>query len=339
MNNWINGNKDSNNIVLSSRVRIARNLEKIPFPHKLSKDESKNVVSRIQDGFFKAVKDKESFRLINLDEISNDEGQYFVEKHVISKALSENKNGAFILNKDETLSIMINEEDHLRIQSITSGLNIKEAYNEANKIDDFLEQNLNYGFDENIGYVTACPTNLGTGLRASAMLHLPAITLNNEMSGVLKALTQMGMTIRGIYGEGSEAEGNIYQVSNQITLGISEEEIIRNLEGTVAQIVNQEIKTREIVNNKFKYELEDKIFRSLAILRSSRLLSTKECLELLSNVRLGVEMGIIENIKQQLLNELLVDCQPSSLKRIICKDLSNNERNFERAKLVRERFN
>lgn len=339
MNNWINGNTDSNNIVLSSRVRIARNLDKVPFPHKLSEDESKDVISKVQDGFFKAIKDKESFRLINLDEISKDEIQYYVEKHVISKKLSENKNGAFILNKDETLSIMINEEDHLRIQSITSGLNIKEAYDEANKIDDFLEQNLNYGFDEDIGYVTACPTNLGTGLRASAMLHLPAITLNNEMNGVLKALTQMGMTIRGIYGEGSKAEGNIYQVSNQITLGISEEEIIRNLQGTVSQIVNQEIKTRELVNNKFKYELEDKIFRSLAILKNSRLLSTEEGLELLSNVRLGVEMGIIENITQQFLNELLVDCQPSSLKRILCKDLSNNEINFQRAKLVRERFN
>lgn len=339
MNNWINGNTDSNNIVLSSRVRIARNLDKVPFPHKLSEYESKDVISKVQDGFFKAIKDKESFRLINLDEISKDEIQYYVEKHVISKKLSENKNGAFILNKDETLSIMINEEDHLRIQSITSGLNIKEAYDEANKIDDFLEQNLNYGFDEDIGYVTACPTNLGTGLRASAMLHLPAITLNNEMNGVLKALTQMGMTIRGIYGEGSKAEGNIYQVSNQITLGISEEEIIRNLQGTVSQIVNQEIKTRELVNNKFKYELEDKIFRSLAILKNSRLLSTEEGLELLSNVRLGVEMGIIENITQQFLNELLVDCQPSSLKRILCKDLSNNEINFQRAKLVRERFN
>ena len=339
MNNWINGNTDSNNIVLSSRVRIARNLDKVPFPHKLSEDESKDVISKVQDGFFKAIKDKESLRLINLDEISKDEIQYYVEKHVISKKLSENKNGAFILNKDETLSIMINEEDHLRIQSITSGLNIKEAYDEANKIDDFLEQNLNYGFDEDIGYVTACPTNLGTGLRASAMLHLPAITLNNEMNGVLKALTQMGMTIRGIYGEGSKAEGNIYQVSNQITLGISEEEIIRNLQGTVSQIVNQEIKTREIVNNKFKYELEDKIFRSLAILKNSRLLSTEEGLELLSNVRLGVEMGIIENITQQFLNELLVDCQPTSLKRILCKDLSNNEINFQRAKLVRERFN
>lgn len=339
MNNWINGNTDSNNIVLSSRVRIARNLDKVPFPHKLSEDESKDVISKVQDGFFKAIKDKESFRLINLDEISKDEVQYYVEKHVISKKLSENKNGAFILNKDETLSIMINEEDHLRIQSITSGLNIKEAYDEANKIDDFLEQNLNYGFDEDIGYVTACPTNLGTGLRASAMLHLPAITLNNEMNGVLKALTQMGMTIRGIYGEGSKAEGNIYQVSNQITLGISEEEIIRNLQGTVSQIVNQEIKTRELVNNKFKYELEDKIFRSLAILKNSRLLSTEEGLELLSNVRLGVEMGIIENITQQFLNELLVDCQPSSLKRILCKDLSNNEINLQRAKIVRERFN
>ncbi|SFB34893.1 protein arginine kinase [Clostridium frigidicarnis] len=339
MNNWINGNTDSNNIVLSSRVRIARNLDKVPFPHKLSEDESKDVISKVQDGFFKAIKDKESFGLISLDEISKDEVQYYVEKHVISKKLSENKNGAFILNKDETLSIMINEEDHLRIQSITSGLNIKEAYDEANKIDDFLEQNLNYGFDEEIGYVTACPTNLGTGLRASAMLHLPAITLNNEMNGVLKALTQMGMTIRGIYGEGSKAEGNIYQVSNQITLGISEEEIIRNLQGTVSQIVNQEIKTRELVNNKFKYELEDKIFRSLAILKNSRLLSIEEGLELLSNVRLGVEMGIIENITQKFLNELLVDCQPSSLKRILCKDLSNNEINFQRAKLVRERFN
>lgn len=186
---------------------------------------------------------------------------------MISKELIKNKEGsAFILGENDTVSIMINEEDHIRLQCISAGLNLRESYALASRIDDLIEESVEYAFDEKIGYITACPTNLGTGLRCSAMIHLPALTMNNEMNGILKALTQVGMTIRGLYGEGSKALGNIYQISNQITLGLSEEDIISNLEAVVNEIIGQEIATRNRLYSTYRYELEDKIYRSLGIL-------------------------------------------------------------------------
>ena len=340
MENWIDTKNNSNSIVLSSRIRIARNLSGIPFPHKLNKDEGIKVLDTVNRAIYEREEFKNNFNTINLWEISNIEKERYLERHLISKHLINFQDrSAFIISDDETVSIMINEEDHIRLQCITSGLNIKEAYEKANELDNILENNLEYDFDEKLGYITACPTNLGTGLRASVMIHLPALTLNNEINGALKALTQVGMTIRGLYGEGSKGEGNIYQISNQITLGVTEEEIVRNLEGVVSQLVNQELRARAMIEKQYKYELEDKIYRSLGLLKNSRILSSKEALDLLSNVRLGLEMGIIDNIDMSFVNNMLIDIGASSLQMIVDKKLNSKEIEIERAKLIRERLN
>ena len=340
MENWVKTESKEGEIVLSSRIRLGRNIQDIPFPNKLTNEKGMELVKDVENAFYSAVKNKDEFSTHNLWENDWTKNRSYLERHLISsKLISNNKKSSFILDKDETISLMINEEDHLRLQFITAGLNLSEAYKEANIIDDILEENLNYAFDESLGYLTACPTNVGTGLRASVMLHLPAISKTNEMNEVLNALTQVGMTIRGLYGEGSKAEGCIYQISNQVTLGLSEIEILNNLKAVVTQIISREMVSREQMKKNHKYELEDKVFRSLGLLKSAIILNSKECLNLISNVRLGVEMGIIKDINTAVLNEISVDMAPASLQIICDKKLSEKERDISRAKLVREKLN
>lgn len=340
MNNWITAITNNEDIVLSSRIRVARNLKSAPFPHKLDEDKAKKVVKEVEDAFFVSSHTKDKFNTIHLWDIEDIEANSYLEKHLISPNLVNTKSkSAFILSEDETMSLMINEEDHIRLQCITGGFNIREAYEVANKIDDMMEENLDFAFDEKLGYITACPTNLGTGLRASAMIHLPALTMNGEVNGAFKALSQVGMTMRGLYGEGSTGEGNIYQVSNQITLGVKEEDILNNLEAVVAQLISQENRAREQILARYKYELEDKIYRSLGILKNAIILNSKEALDLISNVRMGVEMDIIKDISKNMLNELLIETQPATLNVKLGKQLSQKERDIERASLMRKYFN
>lgn len=340
MKNWITTSEANNeDLVISSRIRLARNLSKVPFPHKLDQEKSRKVIGLVENALYTSDSTKEQFKTNYLWEKSENDRQMFLEKHLISKNLIENSSkSAFIIDKCETISVMLNEEDHVRIQCITAGLNLEEVYDISNKIDNLLEKNLDYAFDEKLGYLTACPTNLGTGLRASVMLHLPGISLSNQISGLLNALGQIGMTIRGLYGEGSKALGNIYQISNQVTLGRSEEEIMGNLKALVSQIINQEKLVRKKLMKDSSYELEDKIYRALGILRSAILLNSNECLKLLSYVRLGVEMGIIKDVSKSTLNSLLVEIQPANIQSKYDKVLSNRERNYNRAKLVRNKL-
>ncbi|MDP4088519.1 MAG: protein arginine kinase [Bacillota bacterium] len=337
MENWQKHTGNSEDLVLSNRIRIARNIKGRPFPHKMNPEQARTLVKDIEAAFFTNAHINSSYHSIHLWECDELENERYIEKHLISTGLLQNKEGsAFIVGDDETVSLMINEEDHIRLQCINAGFSLRESYEMANKLDDLIEESLDYAFDERIGYITACPTNLGTGLRASAMIHLPALTMNNGMNGILKALTQMGMTIRGLYGEGSKASGNLYQVSNQITLGVSEEDIISNLEAVVNQIVNEENNTRELLYGKYKHELEDKIFRALGILKNAVMLTSGECLDLLSNVRMGVEMGIIKDIDKSLLNNLLIVTQPASLQVNYNTRLTEKERDINRARLVKE---
>ncbi|MBU5591708.1 protein arginine kinase [Clostridium sp. MSJ-4] len=339
MKNWISNSTDNNDMVLSSRVRFARNIKNFPFPHKLDEDRGKSLAKDIENTFYEIEEIKDEFNNVDLWEIGENQGRNYLEKHLISTNLLNSRNkSAFILSKDETISLMINEEDHIRLQCITAGFNIKEAYEVANKIDDALEARLDFAFDEKLGYLTACPTNLGTGMRVSAMLHLPALTMKDEINDALKALTQLGMTLRGLYGEGSKAEGNIYQVSNQITLGMKEEDILSNLEAVVAQLISQENRARDQLLGRYKYELEDKIYRSLGVLKNARILTSKEALDLLSNVRMGVEMSILKDIDKVKLNKLLVETQPATLQLVTGKELKAKDRDIERANLIRRYF-
>jgi protein arginine kinase len=337
MENWIKHKTEDNDIVLSSRIRVARNIKNKPFPHKLNECESREIVKSVEEAIFASAHIKKQYNSIYMWELDDGTGKYYLEKHLISpKFLTNKEKAAFILGENETVSIMINEEDHIRLQCITGGLDLNDPYDMANKLDNLLEENIDIAFDEKLGYITACPTNIGTGLRASVMIHLPALTMNDEMNEILKVLTQVGMTIRGLYGEGSKAEGNIYQISNQITLGVNEEDILNNLKTVVTQIVNQEYMTREKFLKSYRYELEDKIYRSLGILETAVLLNINECLDLLSNVRMGVELGIIKNVDKMRLNSLLFEAQPAALQKRLKTNLSDKERDFSRAKLVRE---
>lgn len=339
MKNWLNTQGNDSDVVLSSRIRLARNIKGIPFPDRLDEEKGKDVVKLVENSFFNSSYTEEAYKSKYLWMNDDNTNRSYFEKHLIShKLLANNKKSSFILDKDEVVSIMINEEDHIRLQCITAGFNLEETYDLADKLDNLLEEKLDYAFDEKLGYLSACPTNLGTGLRASVMIHLPALSINNEMNRVLNAVTQIGMTIRGLFGEGSKAEGDLYQISNQITLGLSEEEIINNLKAVVKQIVHQEHLSREQLMNSYRYEIEDKAFRSLGILRSAVLLNSKECLNLISNVRMGVEMGIIKDVSTQVLNSLLVETQPATLQLISSTRLSEKDRDFNRAKLTRQRL-
>lgn len=332
----INWTKSSSNedIVLSSRIRLARNIQGIPFPNKMNVEEARKLSKNIIDSFSQVNNDK--YNIVNLWESDKLKNRIYYEKHLISKNLIKNREiSSFIYNEDETISLMINEEDHLRIQTITSGLNLKEAYSEADRIDNMLEERLDYAFHESLGYLTACPTNIGTGLRASVMIHLPAITQNNEIKEVSTILNRVGMVIRGSYGEGTEVLSNLYQISNQVTLGLSEEDLIKNLERIVNEVINQEQKARNDFYKNYRYELEDRIMRSLSILKSSVLISNKEALELLSNVRMGVEMGII-SIEKEKLNSLLYKISSPVIAEDKDKGISEKDKNIIRSKILKE---
>lgn len=339
MNNWMKAQGKSNDIVLSSRIRLARNIKNIPFPDKLNEESGKDIVKLVEDAFYTSSHTEEAYKSKYLwmnDEWTN---RSYFEKHLIShRLLSNYKKSAFIVDKEEVVSLMINEEDHIRLQCITSGYNLEEAYDMANNLDNLLEEKLDYAFDDQMGYLAACPTNVGTGLRASIMLHLPALAMNSDMRRVLDAVTQVGMTIRGLFGEGSKGEGDLYQISNQITLGLSEEEIMNNLKAVVSQIIDREQWSREQLLKGHRHELEDRIFRSLGILKYAVLINSKDCLSLISDVRMGVEMGIIKDVNIDTLNYLLVETQPATLQLISNTNLSDKDRDFQRAKLIRQKL-
>lgn len=337
MENWITGENQNDSLVVSSRIRLARNVKGIAFPNRLDDERSKDVVKDVESAFYKFSNNEDLFKTIYMWNEDKTSQEAFLEKHLVShKLLSNSNKAAFILDQKETISIMINEEDHLRVQCITAGLNLGEAFDMAIKLDDLLEENLDFAFNEKFGYITTCPTNIGTGLRASAMVHLPALAMNEEITGVFKALTQVGMTLRGLYGEGSQALGNFYQISNQVTLGLQEEEIINNLTAVLNKIITQEKLSREHMLRKYRYELDDKIFRSLGLLKSAILINNKECLYNLSNVRMGVEMGIIKEMDIKVLNSLLVATQPASLQKNLGVKLSERERDLKRAEIIKE---
>lgn len=339
MENWLTYEDRPESLVISSRIRLARNIKDKPFPNKVSDEAGRNIVSSVEDAFFSNSHMREDFKCMHLWEEDNNSKISYIEKHLVSsKLVQNNSKSAFIVNNNETVSIMINEEDHIRLQCISGGFNLDEILEYSNKIDDLIEERIDYAFDGKLGYLTACPTNIGTGLRASVMVHLPALSMNNQINGILNTLTQVGMTIRGLYGEGSGAYSNLFQISNQVTLGISERDIITNLKAVIRQIIYQENLSRQKVFQNYKYDIEDRIFRALGILKTARVIDSKECLKLLSNVRMGVEMGIIKNIDKTVLNSLLVNTQPATLSKTFDNKLSAKELNIKRADYIREKL-
>ncbi|NEU06417.1 protein arginine kinase [Clostridium senegalense] len=339
MENWINAEGLKDNVILSSRIRLARNLKGYPFPNKINKETADEIIKNIEDAFYSNENSKEEFKTIRLDEKTEIEKEMLFQKHIVSKSLLKNKDiGSVILNSNESISVMINEEDHLRIQGISSGLSLKEIYENINRIDNIIEEKLEFAYDSDIGYLTACPTNVGTGVRASVMVHLPCLCITKEIENAFNAVSKMGMTIRGLYGEGSKGYGNIFQISNQITLGPTEEEIINGLNAMIYQIIDKEKEARTRLMDRYKYEMKDRIMRARGILSTAIIIDYKESMELLSMIRLGIELDLIKDISKTTLNKLLIDISLPALQDKFKDEIKNDNINFYRAIVIKENF-
>ncbi len=335
---WISSPGPDSDIVISSRVRLARNISDIPFPHLLPEQEAKTIIKDVYETLRADANLGQNIELYNMAELPEEHKILLSEMHLISPDLASSKNGAVIVNQDETISIMINEEDHLRIQVMLPGLQLDEAFKEIDKIDDLLEAKLDFAFDEKIGYLTACPTNVGTGMRASVMMHLPVLTMMDQMGQIFATISQVGLVVRGIYGEGSQAKGNLYQISNQITLGKSEEDIIQNVMGVTRQILMSERKIRENLSGEARVRLEDRILRSYGILTNAKIISSQEALAYISDVKLGVDMGIIKDLEPLVLNSLFITTGPAYIQGISNTEMSPVERDLYRADFIRQKI-
>ncbi|MBQ0111371.1 MAG: ATP--guanido phosphotransferase [Oscillospiraceae bacterium] len=317
---------------VSSRIRLARNLDKTPFVQKLNKDEITALCKKIGEKLTAAEYSFGKLHYIDMDEFSQNVPSLF-EKHAISPEFANNHAGrALLLSDDESVSVMLCEEDHIRIQSISANDDLDLAYQKAKEVDRVLCENLAVAFSSELGFLTSCPSNLGTGLRASVMLHLPMSEAENRISTLSAELSKIGLTIRGTYGEGSKGYGSFYQISNQITLGITEEAAIKNLSGIVKQIINNEENLRE---RAYKPMLEDKIFRALGTLKYARSVSSSEMIKLLSLIKLGADMGIINN-KGVSIFSVLINCMPNTLMINNKTDCTPGERDILRADKLRE---
>lgn len=335
--NWMLGKGPAADVVVSSRIRLARNLLSIPFPGQADEDDLSQAVQRIREAAMRG--DTYRFHYLPLAQLDLIERKVLVEKHLISPQHAEGgKHAGLLVQPDETISIMINEEDHLRIQVIFPGLQLEDAWRMINQLDDYLEEELDFAFSEKYGYLTSCPTNVGTGLRASVMVHLPALQMTDRIGRMLKAASQLGLAVRGIYGEGTETIGNLFQISNQVTLGHSEEEIISNLRGITEQIIEAERNARKFLLENRNVELKDRIQRSKGVLTHAYRISSEEAMKYISDVRLGIDLDIITDVDSSILNELMVLIRPAMLQKIVGRELPVNERDIERARLIRKRL-
>ena len=336
---WMREEGNDSDIVLSSRIRLARNFADRTYPILKNENELSEVNHFMNKEYAEqSFQNYKDFQFISLEDLSEIEKRILVEKHLISPNLEKFPASAVLISKDEQVSIMINEEDHLRVQLYLPGFQLLETLERAFELDDWIEEKVDYAFNEKCGYLTSCPTNVGTGMRASVMMHLPALALTKQITRMVPVINRLGLAVRGIYGEGSESLGNIYQISNQITLGKSEDDIVSDLQSVVKQLIEQERLARDYIVNELGLSLENRIFRSYGILQHSRIIDSKEATKCISNVRLGIDLGIIENISKNILNELMVLTQPGFLQHYANKKLTAKERDVFRASLIRERI-
>ena len=335
---WLKGTGPAHDIVLSSRIRLARNLAPYPFPEYMTDDVAETVITQTHQAIDGSNYLKKHL-FFPYTEISALDRELLLERHLISRDLAGSERPCGVcFTEDEIVSIMINEEDHLRIQVLQSGFNLLEALRIIDIIDTELERELPYAFNNQLGYLTACPTNVGTGLRASCMLHLPALVMTKQINKVLQALARLNIAVRGLYGEGTQAVGNLFQFSNQVTLGKNEETIATELEKIVKQVIDHEREARESLLKKRSDRLIDQIWRSVGVLKSARIVSSEEASSLLSLVRLGSDLGIAKNSDIHQMNELFMVIQPAHLQKIFKKELPVNERDIKRAALIREKL-
>lgn len=337
---WMQEEGPDSDIVLSSRIRLARNFANVSYPLVADADKLEEIRDFFRSNYeHKSFRNYRDFAFIAIKDLSSIEKRVLVEKHLISPHLVKNaETSAVLISENEQVSVMINEEDHIRIQLYFPGFQLAEGLEKVFDFDDWLEEKINYAFDESRGYLTSCPTNVGTGMRASVMMHLPALTMTKQINRMIPAINQLGLVVRGIYGEGSEAQGNIFQISNQITLGKSEQDIVEDLQSVVRQLITHERNARSRIQEQNGTKLEDRIYRSYGVLENARIIESKEAAQCLSNVRLGIDLGLIKQVSRNILNELMILTQPGFLQHYNKQTLTASERDILRATLIRERL-
>lgn len=332
MRGWFDKKGEQSDVVVSTRIRLARNLADTPFPAKWDDAAAKKVIEQVKDA---ADGSGHSFEFLNLDNAPALNKQALVEEHVMSREMLSGKNKALLLSGDGCVSVMIGEEDDIRLQVIVPGLDLKGAYETADALDDYLGARLDYAFDEQFGFLTRCPTNVGTGMRASVMLHLPALELAGRIGQLAGEVGKLGLTIRGLYGEGSEAKGSLYQLSNQITLGISEAQTLEKLKNITMQIIDTERSMRKRLYESNPDGLSDTLWRALGTLKYARKLTSAECESLLSEVKLGADMGLIKEVGSDALTKLMIESEPAHIALSAGKELTPEQRDVYRANLMR----
>ncbi|MEE8105070.1 MAG: protein arginine kinase [Planctomycetota bacterium] len=337
---WLRGSGPESDIVISSRVRLARNLAKFPFLTRASEEQRAEIHDAIRNALDKRGLSENGHCYVDLGSESNElTSRFLLERHLISRELANGEGGRGVLfNRSEMLSVMVNEEDHLRLQAIRAGFQVEEAYEDLRAIDERLDRELGFAFSADFGYLTACPTNVGTGMRASVMFHLPALVFTKQIDKVFAGVTKINLAVRGFYGEGTQASGDFFQISNQITLGLGEVDILAALGRIVPKIVAYEREVRTHLLDKDRLRLEDKIWRALGTLRVARSISSEETMDLLSSVRLGVNLGLLSDVDIETVNELFILTQPAHLQKLEKRELEPLERDVTRAEYIRDKL-
>ena len=335
---WINETGPGRDVVLASRIRIARNIADIPFPSAMQAHHAAEVAENVRKSLNHIrAETGSSFAFMYIRDVPVVERQILVEKHLASQDLMQNHEvSALLLDSEEKIVVMINEEDHIRAQCILPGFQLNQAWEKLNHVDNIIEKNIEYAFHEQLGYLTCCPTNVGTGMRSSVMMHLPALTANKQMNAILQTISKVGLTARGIYGEGSEALGSIYQISNQITLGPSEKELINNLSVICRQIVEKERIARKALHKTSGMQFEDALWRAYGILQNARVLELKEFMAFISQMRLGVGMGLIPDFSLEDVDTLMTAGQPAGIMKKVGRALDGSEIDIARADIIRD---
>jgi protein arginine kinase len=336
---WLRGTGPESDIVISSRVRLARNLAQFPFPNRAD-DDAKTQIEEFLRSKIDQLRIGVKLSYVDVARLESLDRQFLVERQLISREHAEGHGSRGVgIGDKENLSLMINEEDHLRMQVLRSGFALDDCWAAINKLDDALEEHVTYAFNEQLGYLTACPTNVGTGIRVSVMLHLPALVLTKEIQKVFQALQKISLAVRGLYGEGSQAMGDFYQISNQITLGKSEEQLIGDIRDVVPNIISYERRVRDELVKTNRQGLHDQVSRAYGILKNAQTISSEETMHLLSSVRMGINLGLIDDLQIPTVNELFIYTQPAHLQKLRHEHLKSAERNVARATYLRQRLN
>jgi protein arginine kinase len=336
---WLRGSGPEADIVISSRIRLARNLADFPFISRAS-DQDRSQIEKMMRECILGIKESGELLYVEIDQLEGVDRQLLVERHLISREHAESQGArAVAIDPRETFSLMINEEDHLRMQVMQCGLDLQSVWKKITRIDDLIEAKVTYAYHERLGYLTACPTNVGTGMRVSVMLHLPALVLTRQIDKVFRSLQKISLAVRGLYGEGSQAMGDFYQISNQITLGRSEEELIQQVGDIVPVIIDYERQARDFLIKESHENLHDRVSRAYGILRTAQTISSEETMHLLSSVRMGVNLGLIRDLGIPAINELFIHTQPAHLQKLTGGQLDTADRNIERARYLRRYLN